>query len=55
MYTADSKNVHTDMIEDILGCREKLTYAQQQDVLTDMVLEVTGEDMVKGCNGYCKH
>lgn len=47
MYTADSKNVHTDMIEDILGCREKLTYAQQQDVLTDMVLEVTGEDMVK--------
>ena len=47
MYTADSKNVHTEMIEDILGCREKLTYAQQQDVLTDMVLEVTGEDMVK--------
>ena len=47
MYTADSKNVHTDMIEDILGCREKLTYAQQQEVLTDMVLEVTGEDMVK--------
>lgn len=47
MYTADSKNVHTDMIENILGCREKLTYAQQQDVLTDMVLEVTGEDMVK--------
>ena len=47
MYTADSKNVHTEMIDDILGCREKLTYAQQQDVLTDMVLEVTGEDMVK--------
>ena len=47
MYTAYSKNVHTEMIEDILGCREKLTYAQQQDVLTDMVLEVTGEDMVK--------
>lgn len=47
MYTADSKNVHTEMIEDILGCREKLTYAQQQDILTDMVLEVTGEDMVK--------
>lgn len=47
MYTADSKNVHTEMIEDILGCREKLTYAQQQDVLTDMILEVTGEDMVK--------
>lgn len=47
MYTADSKNIHTEMIEDILGCREKLTYAQQQDVLTDMVLEVTGEDMVK--------
>ena len=47
MYTADSKNVHTEMIEDILGCREKLTYAQQQDVLTDMVLEVTGEDRVK--------
>lgn len=47
MHTADSKNVHTEMIEDILGCREKLTYAQQQDVLTDMVLEVTGEDMVK--------
>lgn len=47
MYTADSKNVHTEMIEDILGCREKLTYAQQQGVLTDMVLEITGEDMVK--------
>lgn len=47
MYTADSKNVHSEMIEDILGCREKLTYAQQQDVLTDMVLEVTGKDMVK--------
>ena len=35
------------MIEDILGCRQKLTYAQQQNVLNDMVLEVTGEDNIK--------
>ena len=47
LYTADSKNVHTEMIEDILGCRQKLTYAQQQNVLNDMVLEVTGEDNIK--------
>ena len=45
LYTADSKNVHTEMIEDILGCRQKLTYAQQQNVLNDM--EVTGEDNIK--------
>ena len=43
LYTADSKNVHTEMIEDILGCRQKLTHAQQQNVLNDMVLEVTGD------------
>lgn len=47
LYTADSKNVHTEMIEDILGCRQKLTFAQQQDVLNDMVLEVTGADNIK--------
>ena len=47
LYTADSKNVHTEMIEDILGCRQKLTHAQQQNVLNDMVLEVTGEDNIK--------
>ena len=47
LYTADSKNVHTEMIEDILGCRQRLTHAQQQNVLNDMVLEVTGEDNIK--------
>ena len=47
LYTADSKNVHTEMIEDILGCGQKLTHAQQQNVLNDMVLEVTGEDNIK--------
>ena len=47
LYTADSKNVHTEMIEDILGCRQKLTHSQQQNVLNDMVLEVTGEDNIK--------
>lgn len=47
LYTADSKNVHTEMIENILGCRQKLTHAQQQNVLNDMVLEVTGEDNIK--------
>ena len=47
LSTADSKNVHTEMIEDILGCRQKLTHAQQQNVLNDMVLEVTGEDNIK--------
>lgn len=47
MYTADSKNPHTEMIEDILGCKIKLTFAQQQDVLCDMVSEVTDEESIK--------
>lgn len=47
MYTADSKNPHKEMIEDILGCREKLTFAQKQDVLCDMVQEVVAEESVK--------
>lgn len=47
MYTADSKNPHKEMIEDILGCKEKLTFAQKQDVLCEMVQEVVTEDEVK--------
>ena len=47
MYTADSKNPHKEMIEDILGCEEKLTFAQQQDVLSDMVMDFTGEENIK--------
>lgn len=47
MYTADSKNPHTEMIEDILGCKIKLTFAQKQDVLCDMVSEVTDEESIK--------
>jgi hypothetical protein len=47
LYTADSKNPHKEMIEDILGCSEKLTFTQKQNVLCDMVLEAVGEDTVK--------
>lgn len=47
LYTADSKNPHTEMIEDILGCKIKLTFAQKQDVLCDMVSEVTDEESIK--------
>lgn len=47
MYTADSKNPHKELIEDILGCREKLTFAQKQDVLCDMVSDVTAEEELK--------
>ncbi|MCR5705147.1 MAG: DUF4317 domain-containing protein [Eubacterium sp.] len=47
MYSADSQNPHKEMIEDILGCREKLTFAQKQDVLTEMVQEVVAEDDLK--------
>ncbi|MFQ9515412.1 MAG: DUF4317 domain-containing protein [Eubacterium sp.] len=47
LYTADSKNPHKEMIEDILGCKEKLTFAQKQDVLCDMVSEVVDEDTIK--------
>ena len=47
MYTSDSKNPHKEMIEDILGCKEKLTFAQKQDVLCEMVQEVVAEDDVK--------
>lgn len=47
MYTADSKNPHKEMIEEILGCSEKLTFAQKQDVLCEMVQEVTDEETIK--------
>lgn len=47
LYTADSKNPHTEMIEDILGCSQKLTFAQKQDVLCEMVQEVTDEESIK--------
>ena len=47
MYTADSKNPHNELIQDILGCREKLTFAQKQNVLCDMVSDVTSEDDLK--------
>ncbi len=47
MYTADSQEPHTELIEDILGCREKLTFAQKQDVLTEMVQEVVAEEDLK--------
>lgn len=47
MYTADSKNPHKELIEDILGCREKLTFAQKQNVLCDMVSDVTAEEELK--------
>lgn len=47
LYTADSGNPHTEMIEDILGCSEKLTYVQKQNVLCDMVSEVVDEESIK--------
>lgn len=47
LYTADSKNPHTEMIEDILGCKIKLTFAQKQDVLCEMVSEITDEESIK--------
>lgn len=47
MYTADSKNPHRELIEDILGCREKLTFAQKQDVLCGMVSDITSEEELK--------
>lgn len=47
MYTADSQNPHKEMIEDILGCREKLTFAQKQNVLCEMVQEVVDEETIK--------
>lgn len=47
MYTADSKNPHKELIEDILGCRKKLTFAQKQNVLCDMVSDVTAEEELK--------
>lgn len=47
MYTADSKNPHNELIEDILGCREKMTFAQKQDVLCNMVSDVTAEEELK--------
>lgn len=47
LYTADSQNPHKEMIEDILGCKEKLTFAQKQNVLSDMVSEIVGEDSFK--------
>ncbi len=47
LYTADSKNPHKEMIEDILGCSEKLTFAQKQNVLCDMVSEVVDEETVQ--------
>ncbi len=47
MYSADSQNPHKEMIEDILGCREKLTFAQKQDVLTEMVQDVVAEEDLK--------
>lgn len=47
MYTADSKNPHEELVTDILGCQTKKTFAQKQDILCDMVAEVTGEEEVK--------
>lgn len=47
MYTADSKNPHNELIQDILGCREKLTFVQKQNILCDMVSDVTSEDDLK--------
>lgn len=47
MYTADSKNPHRELIQDILGCHEKLTFAQKQDVLCDMVSDITAEEELK--------
>jgi hypothetical protein len=47
MYTADSKNPHKELIEEILGCKEKLTFAQKQDVLCDMVSDVTADEELK--------
>lgn len=47
MYTADSKNPHKEMIEDILGCKEKKTFAQKQEMLTSMVAETADEETVR--------
>lgn len=47
LYTADSQNPHTEIIEDILGCSLKLTFAQKQNVLCEMVQEVTDEEDIK--------
>lgn len=47
LYTADTKEPHKEMIEDILGCSEKLTFAQKQNVLCEMVSEVTDEETIK--------
>ena len=47
MYTADSKNPHEELVTDILCCQTKKTFAQKQDILCDMVAEVTGEEEVK--------
>lgn len=47
MYTANAEEVHTEMIQDILGCQEKLTFAQKQNVLSDMVGEVVDVDSLK--------
>lgn len=47
MYTADAENVHTELIQDVLGCQEKLTFAQKQNVLSDMVGEVVDVDSLK--------
>lgn len=44
MYCANPKEVHGEMIEDILGCSKKLTFAQKQNVLVGMVEEVTDEE-----------
>lgn len=47
MYTADSKNPHEELITEILGCKIKKTFAQKQNMLCEMVLEVTDEETVK--------
>lgn len=47
LYTADTQEPHTEMIEEILGCREKLTFTQKQNVLSDMVSEVVEEEAFK--------
>ncbi len=47
LYTADPAEVHTEFIQDVLGCEEKLTFAQKQNVLNEMVGEVVDVDSLK--------
>ena len=47
MYTADSKNPHQELITEILGCSQKQTFAQKQEMLSEMVAEATDVELVK--------